>query len=163
MLVYCKRNICIYSYTVSLTAPDLSFLFPVEGGRKGEAELNPAIQIQNARTFFFFALNLRYLYLHNASITYFWPNQYRLLHLIQYKCDKGKNNLQIVVWIKYLLVNRSVIPIICKRLWLLRQIPQRTSISLSVPATIYWQSLFRNIVKVLKRVTEVQLFQTYSV
>lgn len=54
VFVYSKRDICIYSYTISLTAPDLSFLFHVEGGRKGEAELNPAIHTQNARTSFFF-------------------------------------------------------------------------------------------------------------
>lgn len=67
VFVYSKRNICIYSYTIHLTAPDLSFLFKVKEGRKGEAELNPAIQLQNTRTIFF-ALNLRCLYLQNTSI-----------------------------------------------------------------------------------------------
>lgn len=50
--VYSKRYRCIYSYKISLTAPDLSFLFQVEGRRKREAELNPAIQTQNASTMF---------------------------------------------------------------------------------------------------------------
>lgn len=57
VFIYSKRNVSIYSYTTRSASPDLSFLFQVEGGRKGEAEVNADIQIQNARTcgiFFFF-------------------------------------------------------------------------------------------------------------
>lgn len=54
VFVYSKRDICIYSYTISLTAPDLSFLLHVEGGRKGEAELNPAIHTHKMLELLFF-------------------------------------------------------------------------------------------------------------
>lgn len=143
VVFYSKRNRCIYSSTISLTAPYPFFsMVKVEGKRRQNWTQPFRYKMLE---FFFFALNIIYFYLQNACITYFWPNQYRLLHLIQYKCDKGKNNLQNVVWIEYLLFKRNEIAIICNRLWLLRQVPQRTCISHSAPAKFCWRPLFRNI------------------
>jgi len=45
VFIYSKRNVSIYSYTTRSASPDLSFLFQVEGGRKGEAEVNADIQV----------------------------------------------------------------------------------------------------------------------